>query len=86
MYEIQKGVPIPVPDYPDAQGYCPYPFGKMEVGDSFSMEVTRNDGKLEALFHAMRQFTELTGTHMRTKAVEFTQGDDGLVIRVWRVA
>jgi hypothetical protein len=37
--------------YDPCKYFNPYPFRKMIIGDTFSVEAVRNDGEFKSLFH-----------------------------------
>jgi hypothetical protein len=70
MFKIEKGVPIPAKRTNRATGY---PWGQMEVGDSFYAP-----GKRSADFSAYRAAALKHG-------IRYTVRKEGDGVRVWRV-
>jgi hypothetical protein len=68
-YEIEKGIPIPRSSEYEAK----YPFSKMEVGDSFSVEERR-----ESVASAARSYGCRVGK-------KFSIRKEGNGMRIWRV-
>ncbi len=73
MYEIEKNVEIP----PDGRGSPKYPFGKLEIGDSFFVP-NKKLGSISTLVTWHK-------TH-RGKGKNFTCRTVEGGVRVWRIA
>lgn len=68
MHNVEKGVPMP----PPTKGI--YPFGSMEVGDSFEAKATRG-----AVSAAASDYGKRHGLKFSVRQIDGT-------IRVWRIA
>ena len=77
MYVIQKGIPIGKENTRLGR----YPFGEMEIGDSFvENDVTRDN----ALKCAAGDYGRRHGMKFRTR--KFRRDNGSLAIRIWRIS
>ena len=79
MFAIEKGIPMPAES--ERRKRTRYPFGAMEVGDSFWIPVEPDRRRF------VQQSVITAWRHCRVKrGWTFTSRVDGEGIRVWRVA
>lgn len=78
-FEIEKNIPIPKPP----TGFTKYPFGEMEIGDSFFMRCSEADVlKLKTRIRgATRPFRKRRNTTARFEVRRVSGG-----VRCWRTA
>ena len=78
MFTIDKGVPVP-----GAVVRTKYPFGQMEVGDSFFVPVTGSESAFAA---NLRASSSNWGKVNNAKFLVRFEDDGKRILRVWRVA
>lgn len=80
--EIEKGIPIPPPG--TGLRACPWPFGSMEIGDSFAIEAPPGM-KIGALIWRLRSAAERWARkHQPAFRAATRMSDDGKSVRLWR--
>lgn len=83
MYEIERGVPLP--PRANLAGHTKYPFGEMEIGDSFFIPIDTIDGKKpsDSVSSAAYVFGKRNNKKFTTRQVR----EEGTIkgYRVWRV-
>lgn len=90
MYEIEKGVPIPeelAPKQSSLPKWFPYPFDKMEIGDSFLVEDISKygDGKIIELHRIMIEYQDETRKKFVRLPKHGRKGGETIDIRIWRI-
>lgn len=83
---IERG--IPMPRAPKLSGKIVYPFGEMEVGDSFSVPLTgeqSSDGRTDK---AYRRISCAAASWKRKNGRDFSTQIDraNSIVRCWRIA
>lgn len=78
---IEKGLPIPKLKGPGAKNK--YPWGEMEIGDSFSVKLSNNPDKIRLnLLNSAKNWSKYNNKNYKFKTR--TIKEDG-VVRIWRV-
>lgn len=83
VVQIEKGIPI-TPKCSGKPGQYSYPFGDMQIGDSFAVPLGTESGRIQnKVSSAISMWRKRTGT--AAKFATRVNREEG-VIRCWRVA
>ena len=83
MFKIDSGIPMPNAKA-SAKGSSKYPLQQMQVGDSFSLPLSKHKN-LASLVGSVRAIIS-RGEETRRMKFAFRAADDKSSVRVWRVA
>lgn len=81
--KIEKGIPIPTTHQGRKPAPCPYPFDKMEVGDSFVVRPAAND-TLRRLANRLGNWARRCGKDRFSIITRWDEADNSM--RVWKIA
>jgi len=79
MYEVESGIPRPTPGKKWREN-AKYPFHKMEVGDSFTVDSARARDNVLSAANSYRCTQQGRGTRFSSKKI------DNFTWRIWRDA